>query len=651
MFKLFAITSILCISLTANTQANDKMKLLDRLDLNREGLEQVKSFYLAGDSNKAVSTLLIYYKNRTNIVHPDVKVNVAGKPITGSLSIADKQKADDALSHKFFVMKGYSAFDYGKDINWQLWPIKDNEVKWQLHRMAWWESMALAYVNTNDEKYSREWVAQYLDWIKKNPLGLSKENDRFAWRPLEVSERLELQSRLFLYFVKSPAFDEDFLVKFLLNYSSHADFLLENYTEKGNHLLFQAQRMIYAGTFFPELKRAFAWQESGIGKLNEQIGIQVLDDGVQDELAFHYHVACVNIFYKALQMLSLNGISGKFPQFYIDRLEKMMMAVVNFSFPDYSYPMFSDSWLTSKSVMLKNFRNWSSVYPNNQVLKYFGSDGQEGKLPDYTSGRLPNAGIYAFRSDWSANATALILKASPPAEWHSQPDNGTFELWVKGRNFMPDPGVFLYAGSAAINAQRAYFRQTRLHNTLTLNNQNLNVDAHELQWSTSEKLDYLVYENPSYTNLKHRRAVFFIDKKYFVIVDEAIGEATGDVAIHFGLKEGEVNANPKTQTINTQFKDNNNVVIKAMSQQKSAMEAEESFVSYAYNQKIERPAYAVKVNKPNGNTARFITVIVPYNGITNYPEIKAKFVKATSSQVKVKVSIDGVSRQLGYDIP
>lgn len=652
MKPLWVATAAVMLNLgVVVAQTNNKTILLSKLDLNRSGLEQVKTFYLAGDTNQATTALLNYYKNRKNVIHPDVETDVNGKPVAGNLSATNLQRANDALSHVFFIMNGYPPFDYGTDINWQYWPVKDNEVRWQLHRMAWWESMALTYANTKDERYAQEWVLQYKDWVKKNPLGLSADNDRFAWRSLEISERLELQSKLFLYFINSPAFDESFLVTFLLNYSKHADHLINNYSDAGNHLLFQAQRMVYGGTYFPELLRANTWQQSGIDKLNEQITVQVFDDGVQNELTFHYHIACVQIFYKALQMLDVNGISGKFPAVYINRLERMIMAVINFSFPDYTYPMFGDSWLSAKSVLLRNYKNWASVYPDNQVLKYFATDRQEGLLPPYTSNRLANAGIYAFRSGWLPNSTTLILKASRPAEWHSQPDNGTFELWVNGRNFTPDAGAYIYAGDASINAQREYFRQTRLHNTLTLDNKNLEVNATELQWSTSNDLDILVYENPSYTNLKHRRAVLFVDKKYFVIVDEAIGSAEGNVAIHYGLKEGEVNADQCTKTITTKFADKNNICIKVISQQEANMVGEESYVSYAYNQKQERPAFAVSAAKQSPNTVRFLSVIAPFSGTMVPPIIEAEFLETTDTTVRVKVSVDGQAKTLSYNIP
>ena len=72
-----------------------------------------------------------------------------------------------------------------------------------------------------------------MDWIKKNPLTQvepeeyelvsagevkdNAENVRFAWRPLEVSNRLQDQTLQFLLFVDSPSFTPEFLTEFLVN--------------------------------------------------------------------------------------------------------------------------------------------------------------------------------------------------------------------------------------------------------------------------------------------------------------------------------------------------------------------------------------------------------------------------------------------------
>ncbi|TZF86531.1 heparinase (plasmid) [Pedobacter sp. BS3] len=635
----------------ALAQTNNKTILLSRLDLSRPGLEQVNSYYLAGDTNNAANALLNYYRNRTTVKHPDVDLTGVTFPTGAAVSASDLQKANDALTHHFFVHDGYESYFYGDDINWQYWPVHDNELRWQLHRMPWWMPMAVTYASTGDERYAVEWMAEYVDWIKKNPLGLSADNDRFAWRPLEVSERLESQSSLIQYFIKSPNFTPEFLVAFLNNYYDHAEYLIRNYTDEGNHLLFEAQRMIYAGTFFPEFKNADTWRQSGIDTLNNQINIQVYPDGLQNELSFNYHIACINIFYEALKMLKINGIEGQFPASYAQTVEKMILAEINFSYPDYTYPMFSDAQLVKKSGILKQYKRWADLFPDNPVIQYFASDGQTGSLPTYTSSRLENSGIYTFRSGWDMQSTVMVLKASPPGKWHSQPDNGTFELWVKGRNFMPDSGPFIYEGDATVNAERDWFKQTRVHNTLTLNNQNITVNANCLQWSASPTLDMLVYENPSYTNLTHRRSVYFVNKTFFVIVDEAIGSATGKVALHYEFKEGNVIADQCSMSVTTTNSDKNNITLKCFAPENSAMELEDGYVSYSYNTKVARPAYAIGLNKSDNSTLRFLTVIYPYSQTMVPPVIEGRITSASAKKLTAKITIDGQDYTIGYDLP
>ena len=90
-----------------------------------------------GKDADAAKALLTYYRHRTNVHHPDITDLSKVK-----ISKQEQKWADDALEHTFFVHKGYQpSFNYGKDINWQYWPVKDNELRWQLHRHKWFTPM------------------------------------------------------------------------------------------------------------------------------------------------------------------------------------------------------------------------------------------------------------------------------------------------------------------------------------------------------------------------------------------------------------------------------------------------------------------------------------------------------------------------------
>ena len=269
--EIFLLTAIVAYG------QSSKKEVFDLLNLNYPGLEQVKKACENQAWEQAAQFLLEYYRNRSTVVNPELDLNHLS--ITGR----EQQWADDALNHVFYVHDGYQpAFNYGKDINWEYWPVEDKELRWQLHRHKWFVPMGKAYRLSGDEKYAKEWTLQYKDWMKKNPLKeLPKDrgwiwsaavidslmpiksplvNTLFAWRPLETSHRLADQMNQFTLFISAESFTPDFLADFLMNYHRHATHLIHNYSKAGNHLLFEGQRMVYAGTFFPEYKDALTWR-------------------------------------------------------------------------------------------------------------------------------------------------------------------------------------------------------------------------------------------------------------------------------------------------------------------------------------------------------------------------------------------------------
>lgn len=645
--RKIAIFTLSCLlfSFTGFSQNLNK-EVFYLLNLNGDGLEKVKALHDKGKDAEAAQALLEYYQSRTSILHPSVDLNNI------NIGTVEQQWADDALQHKFFAHRGYQpSYSYGDDINWEYWPIQDNELRWQLHRHKWWSPMGKAYKLSGDEKYAKEWAFQYLDWIDKNPLLDRKEakllidsdkvleNMGFAWRPLEVSHRLEDQTEQFLYFKDSPHFTPAFLSQFLVNYHKHAEHILQNYSERGNHLLFEAQRVIYAGAFFPEFKDAEKWRRSGVEVLSQEIKNQVFDDGMQYELDPHYHLASINIFNRALQMADINGFRNEFPDYYLATIEKMIEIVYNLSFPDYTMPCFGDAKAVDKKQMLKNYNQWQQVFPNYDALKYFATDRQEGTLPAYHSKAFKDGGYYVLRNGWDEAATVMIFKAGPPAFWHNQPDNGTFELFIKGRNFFPDAGSYVYGGGEEVLKERNWFRQTMVHKTLTLNNENIEeTNSKLLLWETSNKdAQKVVVQNQSYKDLAHRRTVFFVDESFFVIVDEAMGSALGKVGIHYQLAEGTANFDKKNLAVATNYEDDNNVVVKTWGNKPLNLIEEEGWVSYDYRQKSERPAFVFEMDKNNETPSRFITVIYPF--AKNQPAISAQFDSETINDNKVEVSI------------
>jgi len=653
-FILFAIV-ILCYRGSYAQEAGITRTSFDNVNLTYPGLEKTNKLFLAGQYNDAAKELLKYYRNRRGVKHLDFNAgdaqNFAGKKVNqNTLDLAN-----DILRHKFKPHKGYPAYDYGKDINWQYRPVQDQLLTTFLHRTAFWEPLGIVYRNTGDEQYAREWVFQVRDWIRKNKQGAYPDDKDYAWKAFVVSFRLNHWSGFFNLFLNSSNLTPQFLMEFLNSYQEQANYVAANYTDIGNHRLYEALHLLYAGSTFPEMKAAAAWRKSGIAVLNEEIPKQVLPDGVQFELSPSYHIGSIKIFLDALQIAKMNNAENEFPASYRNLVEKMVMAVGKYSFPDYTFPLYGNSFLTSKDAMLKSYKTWAQVFPENKVIEYYATDGSSGKQPDYLSSNLPDAGFYAFRNGWDMKSTVMQIKAGPPASFHSHPDNGTFELWARGRNFTPDAGSFVYANVGnQENSKRDWYRSTKAHQTLTLDNGNMLITKAKVnKWETGKNLDILSYTNPSYTNLDHQRTFLFVDQTYFIIIDRAIGTAQGNLGIHYTLKEDSRPIFDKSHNrVTTNYTDGNNLLIQLLNKDKVNLKEEESFVSYQYQQEVHRPAFVFEKFKSDQYSQSFISVLYPYTG-SSAPEIKVTENAGhdpVNGKINMTITINGKTTAIKKDL-
>lgn len=648
---------------TSQMKPSLRGELFSLLDLDYPGLEQVKAMHEAGDEEGAAATLLSYYRGRTGIMTPDIDLDKI------KISETEQKYADDALSHTFFVHYGYQpSFNYGEDIDWRYWPVKDNELRWQLHRQKWFIPLGKAWRVSGDGKYAEEWVREYIDWIVKNPnVRLSPadyelaaedvkgdaENARFAWRPLEVSDRLQNQITQFELFKDAEAFTPDFLTEFLVNYHAHAAHIMRNWSKQGNHLLFEAQRMVYAGTFFPEFVDAASWRSRGVEILNREINAQVYDDGGQYELDPHYHLASINIFCKALAMAGMNGFRSDFPQSYIDTVEKMIMFYADICYPDYTNPCFSDAKLTGKKEMLQNYRTWSKIFPDNQQIRHLATEGREGSFPDHLSKGFLTSGFFVFRNSWGQDAVQMVVKAGPKGEWHCQPDNGTFELWYNGQILFQDSGSYVYAGDKEVMEWRNWFRSTCHHNTLTLGDKDMETtESRTLLWQPEGTVQTLVTENQSYRSLKHRRSVFFVDNTYFVIVDEATGNFGGTVNLHYQMPRGKVPNDREDMTFYTEREGESQMMFRCFGPENMTMKKEEGWVSTSYMKKSKRMNVSFNVRQDTpGEPVRYITVIYPKKEAGKFPSMTAMFKGGFSDDgLQLQVKVGKEKKTLGYTL-
>lgn len=621
------------------TEGNSSISLLFSR-LNTDSLFNHAQFEDDQSESTRGNALLHYFRSREGIHHPinrEERESYKGKIATEG----DFEVAEDALLHIFVGQSAYPRFFCGEDIDWGFRPVPDNEWVWQLNRMSFWDAMGKAYWHTGDEKYARAWAEQMKDWVRKNP---NDDNHAYAWRSIEAGIRGNRWVGLFQRFIDSPHFTPEVLVIFLNGLYDHASYLMTKYTTGSNWALMEAEGMAAIAFLFPEFKDAEKWKEEAIRRLKEEIHIQVYPDGHQNELAMGYHTGSIDWFFRTYQLAMMNGLADAFPGSYIEQIEKMCEVPMKLSLPNGTNVQFGDAWEGSPGQHNARFKRWADFFDRADFL-YLGTGGKEGKRPDSTAYVLPVSGLYSMRSDWTSDAICLVLKCGPDGGWHSHPDNGTFDLYAGDRNLMPDAGCYIYSGDPE---GRAWFRQTKVHQTLTLDGKNSKYDPRLLLWQPGDELDILVVENRSYDQLTHRRSVFFVDKRYFVIVDDAIGDAAGEVAIHFQLAPGDAFYNTVNNSVSTGFDEGWNVLVQNQSLS-TILQEEEGWVSFKYTVKEPRPAFCYKIDKdPGQRNVRFVTLVAPFE--KEPPRISVKSLQNFQSLplgIELEVEENGNKKRIG----
>lgn len=659
------------------------VSVFDVLNLDYSGLTKVKRAYEIGDYYKALEEMLNYYRSRTHGTNPNVDLS------TSTATDNEKKWADYALKendYRFYVKNFFEnaseeiPYSYRKDdgIDWTYWPTKDQEQRYQLHRHQWMVPQAKTYYDTKDEKYVANWIEVYSDWLKQNPkpdvdldytLYPEKQDPEYrnagwSWRPLDVAARVNDQCALLEYYQESETIDVEWLAKVYYHLDEQVNHIIRNYSTTSNHLITQAQAVTFSGVLFPELKNAAKWVDSGSNVLNKQVTAQYFPDGWLMDGDLHYHISGIEDFRSTMLVAQLNGQADRFPASYVESMRKMTDVVMNMIYPDYTVPNMADTrrdtW--TKSVLKRNLTNYSNLFPDNQEMLWMATEGASGTMPGTKVKTFPDGGYYTMRTGWTKNDMMMVLQNTPdgPAEkWHRQYDNNTFELWVKGRNFFPDSGCFTYGGSnPSTNADRAKYAASTAHNTLTLDGKNVAGDGrmlHQESKSTSS-FDYevLVLENPSYANLTHRRSVFMVDNKFYVILDEAYGSATGTVNLNFNITEGsdaQVVYNETYDGFHTAFADGNNLLVRTASDKAGGSFVKKTgFVSYQIDKSVERKAYQLNQEKTADDPViRFITILLPTSDPLSQ-EVKASADAWSTNGAVVRVTIGEQNYKLSYTL-
>ncbi|WDE95211.1 alginate lyase family protein [Lentisphaera profundi] len=596
------------------------------LDLNLPGLNQLKAAIEEKNYAKAKSELLRYYQDKFSQM-----------PAYEALDQEQIKIADQALAHIIKGNKNYPPAFRGLDLDWigkaviKGQVIHSKEWLFQYQRLNWWNQLAKRYSDTKDESYFNEWLYEMITHHRSFP-----ELSKAPWcarRGMETDNRCANYIKSIPFMIKSSAFDAETLLFFLGTFHKNAEHIRRAYSKKGNHLIGELTQVLVNGVEMPEFKKASEWRAEPMSRLPGQLFKTIYNDGINREMVFSYHTMYIELFSRVYEITKKHGIENQLPEDFAPLVKRMHGAFAEFMLPDFTVPQFGDAWKYRKILNgLAESRygylldTYAQRYPNLDSLNYFAKrfQGQPATPPAARNAQYPESGFYSFRNGWDEDSSILILKNSIGGPWHNQPDNGTFLLYSNGRNFMSDSGSYIYGSSNPDDqAWRQWFQASRNHQTLTLNGKDVDSKPYSPEYLETENWAKLKVANQSYPGLRHDRTIWFIDQKYFLIMDEATGSAAGEVQVHYQLNPAPVKISTAELTAATTYKDGNNLLVQGipMTNTRPSMNTEEGWVSYFITHKEARSAWNYSLHKTTDKPVRFLTLLVPQKNLKNPPQI------------------------------
>ncbi len=431
--------------------------------------------------------------------------------------------ADELLAHKYNYLS-IGQIDLGDTIKWNheykrnidtplvfgpkmnyrdFSSYGDFKYLWELPRFQHLITLAKAFYLTKQQQYADEVKIQVKEFIEQSPYLLGVN-----WAvPMEPAIRLISLSWISC-FLKEYLKEDKELNRYIAEMiMSHSAYVVENYasySSANNHLVGEAAGIFVAGVCFGDIENMKVYCEEAQRILAREIALQHYEDGVNKEQAVHYQLFALEFFVICGILAKTNNMN--FAGEYWSVLEKSIefMAAVTDEKCHLVHLGDSDD---GRAVVLSetDCNDVRSILAIGAVLfergdfkakaEYFTESafwylGHEGKhtfdsLPakEFLATRQFSQGGYYFLTNKQKRGVKVIFDCGPlgfgSIAAHGHADCLSFTLTADGRDYFVDPGTYIYI---ADDPYRNYFRSTRAHNTIRIDQRDQSEMAGPFLW-------------------------------------------------------------------------------------------------------------------------------------------------------------------------
>ncbi len=530
-------------------------ELYDAIDTSIPELAAAKSAFENGRTSEARHIFAEFFRSFLNPERYFTNPSKIKKPeLTDSL----KYTAERALRHE--MISCGTPYKYEGNVDWLTNHGINNycEWPWQLSRHSELKALADAYRACRDERYAEGCAELFDSWVKQalRPELTEGGGGTICWRTIECGIRMGLQWQDIIHsFIHTSAFTDDILVDWCKSVYEHAIRLRNRYTG-GNWLIHELDGLANISILYPFFKEAAEWKEFSFNKLIGETKVQIYPDGFQFELATGYHWVVIHHYMSVVETAITYGV--EVPKEFMDAIERMLNIYVELHMSNGQVPDLNDG---GQENVRKSLAVYIKYFPNNEIFKWFVTNGREGKEPEFKSHYLPYAGYATFRTGWETGGVTGFFDGGPFGAGHQHEDKLNFLIYANGRCVLGEGNKYAYDSSD----MRRYVLSTRAHNTVRVNGMDQNRRTN-YKWQHAwidqladirfEETENIVYAGASYTEgygpnqerpATHNRTVAFVKNPkvglpFFAILDRLTGvqENSYEFIWHYDSKEGAI---------------------------------------------------------------------------------------------------------------
>lgn len=349
------------------------------------------------------------------------------------------------------------------------------------HRFTWLRHRFMnSLCHKNDDFISPEEVLKTItSWLERNCIPHQPE-----WEPYSVSERIINWSWCLIWLRALKAIhssEQNLLESAIKTHASYLETHLEYHGKRtNNHILKDAQGLMYAGCLFFDDKNAQRWRDTAKDIFLSELDRQFSKDRVHLEQTSHYHCLCARRYVECLLLAdkaSLNWAEElRLP------IKGMIDAAYALTFPDSTIPLFSDvspdeppslaprtllnlgAYIFNKAEYLQK-----SGGLNLEALWLLGKNAINGRIRQPVEHRYNRLEVYpeSFAAGDDGN-TCWRLDCGPvdfkDAPGHGHNDMLSLQVWDHGHLWIRDSGISTYDDYK----WKKYFKSTYAHSTIVI---------------------------------------------------------------------------------------------------------------------------------------------------------------------------------------